>query len=85
MSFLVHYRLWRRQWRAIGDNAEMRYWWALIGGFVALILIERLAGAKGIRAGLSWRRLEEHPEDVDQLDHGVRRSSGWCSSRWSPS
>ncbi len=41
-SFLIHFRLLNGSWRALYDNIEVRYWWALIGLFVILILGERL-------------------------------------------
>jgi trk system potassium uptake protein TrkH len=41
-SFLVHYRLLRRNLKALYDNTEMRYWWGLIAGFVAVIFLERI-------------------------------------------
>ena len=40
-NFLIHYRVLNRDWRALFDNAEMKYWWTLIGIFVAIIFIER--------------------------------------------
>ncbi len=40
-NFLIHYRLWRREWKALIDNIEMRYWWIFIAGFTLLILAER--------------------------------------------
>ena len=41
-NFLIHSRLLKREWRALWDNTEMRYWWSLIGAFIAVILAERL-------------------------------------------
>ena len=41
-NFLIHYRVLNRDWRALFDNAEMKYWWTLIGFFVAIIFVERL-------------------------------------------
>lgn len=41
-NFLIHSRLLKREWRALWDNTEMRYWWGLIGSFTAVILAERL-------------------------------------------
>lgn len=37
MNFLIHYRLMKGDWKALGDNTEMRYWWGLIAGFTVLI------------------------------------------------
>ncbi len=41
-NFLIHYRILNRDWRALFDNTEMRYWWTFIGLFLAFIFIERL-------------------------------------------
>ncbi|KPK62760.1 hypothetical protein AMJ83_09735 [candidate division WOR_3 bacterium SM23_42] len=41
-NFLIHYRILSRDWRALFDNTEMKYWWTLIGIFVAIVFIERL-------------------------------------------
>lgn len=42
MSFVVHYRVLSGSPKALIDNAEVRYWWALISGFTLLIILERL-------------------------------------------
>jgi trk system potassium uptake protein TrkH len=41
-NFLIHYRILNRDWRALFDSTEMKYWWTLIGIFVAIIFFERL-------------------------------------------
>ena len=41
-SFLVHYRLLRGKWKALGDNTEMGLWWGLIALFVFVIVVERM-------------------------------------------
>jgi len=38
----VHYRLLTRDFKALWDNIEIRYWWRLIAVFITVILIERL-------------------------------------------
>jgi len=50
INFLVHYRLLTRDFKALWDNIEIRYWWRLIAAFVIVILIERLykTGAFGV-------------------------------------
>jgi trk system potassium uptake protein TrkH len=64
-NFLIHYRLWRREWKALIDNIEMRYWWIFIGGFALLIMAERAfkgqfgEGLSGGSAG-GLRALEEN-------------------------
>jgi trk system potassium uptake protein TrkH len=42
VNFLVHYRLLTRDFKALWDNIEIRYWWRLIAVFTTVILIERL-------------------------------------------
>jgi len=42
INFLVHYRLLTRDFKALWDNIEIRYWWRLIAVFITVILIERL-------------------------------------------
>lgn len=42
INFLVHYRLLTRDFKALWDNIEVRYWWRLIAVFITVILIERL-------------------------------------------
>jgi trk system potassium uptake protein TrkH len=63
-SFVIHYRLYKGSWGALIDNTEARYWWSMIGVFVALILIERVVRIEHL-SGISltspdfWRRTEE--------------------------
>jgi len=49
INFLVHYRLLTRDFKALWDNIEIRYWWRLIAVFITVIIIERLyrTGALG--------------------------------------
>jgi trk system potassium uptake protein TrkH len=49
INFLVHYRLLTRDFKALWDNIEIRYWWRLIAVFITVIVIERLyrTGALG--------------------------------------
>jgi trk system potassium uptake protein TrkH len=42
INFLVHYRVLTGDFRALWDNAEIRWWWRLIGGFTALVIIDHL-------------------------------------------
>jgi trk system potassium uptake protein TrkH len=41
MNFLVHYRVFRRDLKALFDTTEMRYWWSFIACFFVIIAIER--------------------------------------------
>lgn len=43
MSFLVHYRVLRRDFKALWDNAEIRLWWRLIVIFTIVIMINHLS------------------------------------------
>ncbi len=42
MSFLVHYRVLTRDFRALWDGIEIRYWWGLVGGGTLLVMIDSL-------------------------------------------
>jgi trk system potassium uptake protein TrkH len=42
INFLVHYRVLTRDFKALWDNVEIRYWWRLIAVFVIVIVVERL-------------------------------------------
>lgn len=64
-NFLIHYRVIKGDWGAVADNTEMKWWWLLIGAFVAIVLAERLiktgalAGC-GIRGPGFLERLEDN-------------------------
>ncbi|MBN2270162.1 MAG: TrkH family potassium uptake protein, partial [Sedimentisphaerales bacterium] len=47
MNFLVHYRLFRKDFKALWDTLEVRYWWRLIGVFTLVIGVEHI-----LRSGL---------------------------------
>jgi trk system potassium uptake protein TrkH len=66
MNFIVHYRVFKGEGRALFDNSQMKYWWGFIAVFVVLIMVER-AARSGAFANVSWtdgpqffRRLEEN-------------------------
>ena len=42
INFLIHYRVFTRDFRALWDNIEIRYWWRMIVGFTAIIVIDNL-------------------------------------------
>jgi trk system potassium uptake protein TrkH len=56
MNFLIHYRVLNRDLRALWDNVEIRWWWQLVVGFTALVMIDHFA-RHGLPAGAG--RLEE--------------------------
>jgi len=49
INFLIHYRVLTKDFKALWDNIEIRYWWRLIAAFTIIIIIERLyrTGALG--------------------------------------
>ncbi len=42
INFLIHYRILTKDFKALWDNVEIRYWWRLIAVFVIIIMTERL-------------------------------------------
>jgi len=52
-NFLIHFRIVNRDWKALFDTQEMRYWWTLIVLFICLIFIERLVRIDPV----SWQPL----------------------------
>ena len=42
INFLVHYRVLTRDFKALWDNTEIRYFWRLIVGFTTIIIIDHL-------------------------------------------
>lgn len=42
INFLVHYRVLTRDFKALWDNIEIRYWWRLIAAFTTIIIIDHL-------------------------------------------
>lgn len=64
MNFLIHYRVLRRDVKALFDNTEMKYWWSFIALFALIILIERLVSTEFLsKLSLplfSWQNLEEN-------------------------
>jgi trk system potassium uptake protein TrkH len=63
-NFLVHHRVLHRDWKALFDNAEMRYWWSFIVIFVLLIAGERLVKLEPAPLSLLgtpgfWKHMED--------------------------
>ena len=42
INFLIHYRVLTRDFKALWDNIEIRYWWRLIAAFTIIIMIDHL-------------------------------------------
>jgi trk system potassium uptake protein TrkH len=51
INFLIHYRVFTKDFKALWDNIEIRYWWRMIAGFTAVIVIESLYKS-GLPGGL---------------------------------
>lgn len=61
-NFLIHYRVLKKNVRALWDTVEMKYWWGLIAAFVCLICIERLIRIESIQISGNarvWSHAEE--------------------------
>jgi trk system potassium uptake protein TrkH len=62
-NFLIHYRVLRRDIRALFDNTEMKYWWSFIALFTVIIFIERWMHGSWLmspRPFSSWHGFEEN-------------------------
>jgi trk system potassium uptake protein TrkH len=42
INFLVHYRVLTRDFKALWDNVEIRYWWRLIAALTVIIMVDHL-------------------------------------------
>lgn len=40
MNFLIHYRILTKDFKALWDNIEIRYWWWFIAGFTFIIMFD---------------------------------------------
>jgi len=64
-NFVIHYRVLKRDGKALFNNTEMRYWWGLILFFVIVILGERFMKL-GVFGGLApgypnlWKEIEQN-------------------------
>jgi len=70
INFLVHYRVLTRDFKALWDNTEIRYFWRLIAGFTAVIIIEHLY--KSGTFGALFRKGE--PIDLGEFEQAFRQS-----------
>lgn len=63
-NFLIHYRVLKGNLKALLDNLEMKYWWGILGGFTAIIILERILKIEPISASIFssdfWKILEEN-------------------------
>jgi trk system potassium uptake protein TrkH len=68
INFLVHYRVLTRDFKALWDNIEIRYWWRFIAGFAIIIMLDHLR-----KTGI-FSELFTHPAavDVGEFEHSFR-------------
>lgn len=63
-GFLIHYRILRRDFRALYDNTEMRLWVGFITFFTLIIFLEIYLKSKGVflnsDSGSFWKNIEEN-------------------------
>ncbi len=50
INFLVHYRVLTKDFKALWDNIEVRYWWRLLTAFTAIIMIDHLIKTGAVQA-----------------------------------
>jgi len=50
INFLVHYRVLTRDFKALWDNMEIRYWWGLIVAFTLVVMIDCLRQSGSLTA-----------------------------------
>ena len=54
-NFLIHYRLLTGKIKSLWDNDEMRMWWVILGGSLAVVLLSRLHAVRDAALGESFR------------------------------
>ena len=65
INFLIHYRLMTGDFKALWDNIEIRYWWRMIVGFTAIIVIDSLYES-GLLGELFTHGTRIKPGDFEQ-------------------
>ena len=68
INFLVHYRVLTRDFKALWDNIEIRYWWRLISIFTFIIIIDHLYKT-GVLSALFTRRT---PVELGEFERSFR-------------
>lgn len=71
INFLVHYRVLTRDFKALWDNIEIRYWWRLIGAFTVIIIIEHLYKTGALRAVITRGAAVSLGEFEQTLRHSI--------------
>lgn len=70
INFLVHYRVLTRDFQALWDNTEIRYFWRFVTGFTAIIIIDHLYKSGAFGALFT----EGTPIRLGEFESTVRRS-----------
>ncbi len=70
INFLAHYRILTRDYKALWDNIEIRYWWRLIVVFVSIIIIEHLYKTGELKALFT----RNNPITLSEIEHIFRRT-----------
>lgn len=70
INFLVHYRVLTRDFKALWDNIEIRYWWRLIGAFTIIIIIDHLVKTGALSAVFT----SGTPIDLGEVERTFRYS-----------
>ena len=65
VNFLIHYRVFTRDYKALWDNIEIRYWWRMIAGFTVIIVVDNLYRS-GLLGELFTRGTLIKPGDFEQ-------------------
>jgi trk system potassium uptake protein TrkH len=65
INFLIHYRVLTRDFKALWDNIEVRYWWRLLTAFVVVIMIDHLLKIGAIQGIFTQSRAIE-PSEVER-------------------
>jgi len=64
INFLVHYRVLTRDFKALWDNVEIRYWWRLIAVFTVIIMLDHFRRA-GILSAIFTRPSQLEPGELE--------------------
>ena len=70
INFLVHYRVLTRDFRALWDNIEIRYWWRLLAALTTLIVLEQLYKSGALNAVFT----RGVPVRLDDFERSFRHS-----------
>jgi len=70
INFLIHYRVLTRDFKALWDNTEIRYFWRFIAGFTVIIIIDHLY--KSVAFGALFR--DGTPVDLGEFESTFRHS-----------